>query len=276
MKKRFSTITALTLIAVMMLSSVAFAASGDTCIALGEDLDKSGTKTVLSYFGIDSVDDYDVIYITNKDEHKYLEDYVPEEQIGNKALSSVMITENDSEDIDVEIYNINYCTEEMYENALETAGVTGADVIVAGPYSISGTAALVGTIKAYEEMTGHKVHDDVIEAAVEELTTTGDIGEEVGNKDAIADIISDIKEKISENPDMSEEDIIQAIKDAAAKAGVTLSDENIEKIKAMFTKFKGLDIDWKGLANKAKDLANKAGEMGIFDKIIAWVKSLIG
>ena len=276
MKKKFTTVISLALVAVMVLSSTVFAASGDTCIALGQDLDKSETKTVLSYFGIDNLDDYDVIYITNKDEHKYLKDYVPEEQIGTEALSSVMITENDEDDIDVEIYNINYCTEDMYENALETAGVTGADVIVAGPYSISGTAALVGTIKAYEEMTGERVKDDVIEAAVEELTTTGDIGAEIGDKDGVAEIISDIKDQLSSNPNMSEDEIIQAIKDAAARAGISLSDANIEKIKNMFTKFKGLNINWSGLADKAKELANKAGQSGIFDRFIAWIKSLIG
>ena len=275
--KRMGAVLALTICFTMVMGSVAFAAHEGTYLAMGDDLSKSETKTVLQIFGVDK-DDCEVIYVTNKDEHKYLDDYVDTAKIGTKALSCVMINENDGDDIDVETYNINYCTEDMYENALETAGVTGADVVVAGPYPISGTAALVGTIKAYEEMTGTHVSDKVVEAAVEELTTTGDIGEDVGNKDAVADIISEVKQELAEHPNMSEEDIIQAIKKAAAEVGISLSDANIEKIKNMISKFKGLDIDWGGLFNKAKDLGEKgyntAKEMGIFDKIKAWIMSL--
>ncbi|MBQ0041628.1 MAG: DUF1002 domain-containing protein [Clostridiales bacterium] len=276
--KRMGAVMALTICFTMVFSSVAFAAHDKTYLAMGDNLSKSETKTVLQIFGVDK-DDCEVIYVTNKDEHKYLDDYVDSAQIGTKALSCVMINENDGDEIDVETYNINYCTEDMYENALETAGVKGADVVVAGPYPISGTAALVGTIKAYEEMTGTHVSGKVVEAAVEELTTTGDIGEDVGNMDAVADIISDVKEELAENPGMSEEEIIQAIKDAAARAGISLSDANIEKIKNMISKFKGLDIDWGGLFNKAKDLGEKgydaAKDMGIFDKIKAWIMSLL-
>ena len=39
----------------------------------------------------------------------------------------------------------------MYKNALVTAGIEDADIIVAGPKNISGTAALVGVFKAYQE-----------------------------------------------------------------------------------------------------------------------------
>ena len=275
--KRYRAVMALAICFTMMFGSVAYAAREGTYLAMGDDLSKSETKTVLQIFGVDK-DDCEVIYVTNKDEHKYLDDYVDTAKIGTKALSCVMINENDGDDIDVETYNINYCTEDMYENALETAGVTGADVVVAGPYPISGTAALVGTIKAYEEMTGTHVSDKVVEAAVEELTTTGDIGEDVGNMDAVAEIINEVKEELAEHPGMSEEEIIQAIKKAAAEVGVSLSDANIEKIKNMISKFKGLDIDWGGLFNKAKDLGEKgynvAKEMGIFDKIKAWIMSL--
>ena len=273
--KRSGAIIALTIAFTMVFSSVAMA-KDRTYLALGEDLSHKQLKTVLKIFEVDNIDDCEVIYVTNEDEHKYLDDYVDPAKIGTEALSCVMINENGSDEIDVEIYNINYCTEDMYENALETAGVRGAEVVVAGPYAISGTAALVGTIKAYEEMTGKTVSDKVVEAAVDELTTTGDIGEEIGDKGAVAEIVEDVKELIAKNPDMSEDDIVQAIKDAASKVGVTLSDKNVERIKNMITKLKG--IDWGGLWDKAKELGqkgyDKAKEMGLFDKIIEWFKSL--
>ena len=51
----------------------------------------------------------------------------------------------------------------MYKNALATAGISDANIIVAGPFELSGTAALVGILKAYKDMTGEEVDDDLVE-----------------------------------------------------------------------------------------------------------------
>ena len=54
--------------------------------------------------------------------------------IGTRALSSVLIEKKDKGNgIKVTTSNITYCTTGMYQNALATAGVTDADVRVAGP-----------------------------------------------------------------------------------------------------------------------------------------------
>ena len=65
----------------------------------------------------------------------------------------------------------------MYQNALATAGVENVDVTVAAPLSISGTAALVGTMEAYENMTGDAIEADNVEAATNELVVTSELGE---------------------------------------------------------------------------------------------------
>ena len=158
----------------------------------------------------------------------------------------------------------------MYENALSTAGVSGADVVVAGPYEISGTAALVGTVKAYEEMTGETVDDDVLEGAVDEITTTGEVGEEIGSMDAAGDIVSDVKEKLAENPDMSDSELEQTIKDAAEDAGYNLSDGTVQKIKDMTQNLQGLDIDWSKLSN----ILNSDKAKGFFQRIADWFMGL--
>lgn len=272
--KRLVKLVALVIIFTMSLSSLVFAESDRTFLALGNDLSPEEESTVLDFFGGVDINECEVVYITNSDEYKYLGNYVPAAQIGNKALSSVMIEENDDGDIDVEIHNINYCTEGMYKNALATAGVSGADVVVAGPYQISGTAALVGTIKAYEQMTGEEVPDEVIEGSVNEITTTGEIGEEVGDKGAIEELVADVKSQLADNPDMSEEDIIAAIKAAAEKLGITLSDSQIEQLKDLINDLKGLDIDWDNVKKQSLDIFNKITDAGLWDKIIDWIKSL--
>ena len=251
----------------MSLSSSAFAAEGDGYLSLGADLSESERNTVMDLLGVDDPDNYNVIYVTNAEEHKYLDSYVDSNQIGDRALSSVLIREKSGDDIDVEIHNIGYCTEGMYENALQTAGVDGAEVIVAGPFEISGTAALVGTIKAYEKMSGESVDDEVIEGAVDELTTTGEVGEELGDKEAAEDIISEVKEELADNPDMSDQEIEEAIRQAAQEAGYDLSDSTIEKIKSMIKNLQGLNIDWGGLKEKLQGI--DAG--GWFQKLVNWV-----
>lgn len=268
LKKKLAVLLAVVITVSISLGSFAFAASGDTYLSLGSDLTADQKDIVLKLLGAEDINNYDVMYITNADEHQYLDKYVAASQIGTRALSSVLIKETGGNDINVKTYNITYCTESMYENALQTAGVHGADVVVAGPMNISGTAALVGTIKAYEKMTGDAIKDEVIEGAVDELTTTGEIGESIGDKEKAGDIISDVKEEIAANPNMSEEEIIEAIKSAAAKEGITLSDEDIDRVVRLFKNLQSLDIDW----NKVGDFIKS--NAGFFRRIIDWFLSL--
>ena len=145
-------------------------------LSLGADLSESQKATVLSLMNVDAtqLNQYDVVYTTNAEEHSYLDSYIASSEIGTKSLSSVVIVEKASgSGLTIQTKNISYCTEGMYQNACATAGITDADIIVAGPTSISGTAALVGIFKAYENMTGDEISGDLIDGALNELVVTG-------------------------------------------------------------------------------------------------------
>ena len=265
---------------VMPTASV-FAADGDSYLALGADLSDSERATVLELLGVDGTEGYNIITVTNAEEHQYLDAYVSSSEIGSRALSSVLIKENGGDEIQVETQNINFCTTGMYRNALATAGVSGADVKVVGPFEISGTAALVGTIKAYEEMTGEEVSDEVIEGSVGELTTTGEVAEEIGDQEAAEGIIAKVKEQMADNPDMTDEEIREAIRDAAEEAGVDISDSTVEKIANMLENLQGLDIDWSNVKRQSqsilenfKDLFDSEQAKGFFSRIIEWFMNL--
>ena len=60
----------------------------------------------------------------------------------------------DEAGITVETHNIDWVTGDMYRGALLTAGIYDANIIVAAPFDVSGTAALLGIYKAYEDITG--------------------------------------------------------------------------------------------------------------------------
>ncbi len=95
--------------------------------------------------GIDEskLSDYDVVYVNNSEEHRYLDSYIDSSKIGTKSLSSIVIVERkDGSGINISTNNISYCTVGMYKNALATAGIQNADIIVAAPFPISGTAGI--------------------------------------------------------------------------------------------------------------------------------------
>lgn len=230
-------------------------------LALGADLTADQQHTVLSYMEIDAADfdQYEVVYVNNEEEHKYLDAYIPSEQIGTKSLSSVLISLTDKgSGVKVSTYNINYCTAGMYKNALATAGIEDANVIVAGPFALSGTAALVGTFEAYEEMTGETLDESVVDAAMDELVTTGELEQSIdGEPEEIESMIADLKSKIASGDLDTPEKIQAAIEEAAKEHNITLSDADKEKIANLLDKLKGLDLNWDSIANQASAWADK-------------------
>ena len=79
--------------------------------------------------------------------------------------------------LSVTVNNVSWCTPDMYRNAFTTAGITDARITVAAPFPVSGTAALAGIYKAYEDMTGQKLDTAVKDVGTQELTVTGTEGE---------------------------------------------------------------------------------------------------
>ncbi len=257
-------------------------------LALGADLTEAQRNTVLGYMGIDpaSLDNYDVVYINNQEEHSYLDSYMDSSAIGTKSLSSVVITKADAgSGINISTYNINYCTVGMYKNALATAGVTDANIIVAGPFQLSGTAALVGIFKAYEEMTGDNLDDEVVDAALNELVTTGELNQSIdGDSDSVEALIAELKQKLANGELSTDDDIRAAIDELAKKYELSLSEDDINTLIELINALKGLDLDWDSIANQAKSWADKLGvdfnnidkeaAAGFFQKIVEVVKSI--
>ena len=230
-------------------------------LALGADLSEEQRNTVLSLMGIDAagLNNYDVVYVNNSEEHQYLDSYVESSKIGSKSWSSVVIVKRDKGNgLNISTKNITYCTVGMYKNALTTAGITDADIIVAGPKPISGTAALVGIFKAYEEMSGEKVQDNVVDAALNELVVTGQLEDAIDGltNEEVEEFIAYIKSVIAEKGLTDESSINQAIDDACKKYGVTLDDTERQKIVDLLLKITSLGIDLNGLVDYASSLYN--------------------
>lgn len=238
----------------------------DRYIAFGADLTAKEKATVLEEFGItkSDLDDYKIIEITNEDEHQYLGDYIDASVIGKRALSSVMVVKTEEESgINVTTENISYCTSGMYCNALVTAGMSDAQVTVAGPFNISGTSALVGAMKAYATMTGEDISEDTMDTATNELVTTAELGDSIGDKTKAAELIAAVKQKVFSEDLDSATDIRDAVKSSADALDLNLSDENIDEIVDMMEKVSKEDIDVDAITEQAKDIYDKLKDVGV-------------
>ncbi len=251
-------------------------------LSLGANLSEEQRNTVLALLGVDPAElsEYDVIYTTIDEEYQYLGDYLSAETIGKRSLSSVLVVKREQGNgINITTKNISYCTVGMYKNALITAGITDADMIVAGPFPISGTAALVGAMKAYSVMTGEEVSEESMDAAVNELVLTGELAESVGDSQQVEEFIAYLKQQIVEQGLKTEEEIQKAIEDAEKEFEISLSDEDMLRINELLQKISDLDLDIDALMSQAKDLYDKLAEIGqssgFFDKVAEFFQSIV-
>ena len=232
------------ILAVMMLGSIAcFADSeSDSRVVIGADLSESDINTVYKYFDIDR-DEVKELTVTNTDERQYLEGVVNESLIGNRSISCVYIEDlEEGEGLHVSVDNISWCTPDMYMNAMVTAGISDADVKIAAPFEVSGTAALTGIYKAYEDITGESLSEAAKEIGTQELTTTAELADEIGSADSTA-IVNELKLMLDETSKMSDDELRQQIIAIAEEYGVNLTDEQITKLIDLCRSLEKLDVN---------------------------------
>ena len=293
MKKRWMAIL-LTCIMAVALPVTAYGASDnkntDTpYVALGADLNQEERATVLRLLGISEEDlnNYTVTTVTNADEHEYLDSYLSSSIIGSRALSSVMVEGTaEGSGINVTTSNITYCTPGMYENALATAGIENADIKVAGPFNISGTAALVGAIKAYENMTGEEVKKENADTATNELVVTGQVAENVGDQEKAEQLIGAVKGEVVEGNATTTEEIGNVVDQAAQEMEVNLSEEDRQAIIDLMKKIDDLNLNIDSLKEQASNLYDQIAGLdlnlnideeqvkGVFEKILDFFRGL--
>ncbi len=302
MKRIMSVFLAALIAAASALACPAYVYADSTpYVALGADLTDEQRSIVLSLMGVteEELKSDTVITVTNAEEHQYLDSYLDASVIGTRALSSCKVTaEPAGHGITVEAHNISYLTPSMYVNALATAGMKDASVVVAGPTQISGTAALVGAMKAYAAMTGTTISEKALDGANDELVATGELAQTIGDAEKASELIAAVKEAVISNKLKTEEDIKNAILEIARDLGVQLTETMIEQLIALMQKLAQLDIDPDTIVEQAKGIfeklknngldmekygVTKADEEGFWSvlagmlrDLIAWFKGLFG
>ncbi|MGM0887735.1 MAG: DUF1002 domain-containing protein [Bacillota bacterium] len=277
-----------TILLCLLLPYKAFAdaAVGEMIVTLGENLTNEQKNMILSE--MKAPNDVEVLTVTNAEEHEYLGGYIASRLIGTKAISSSAITlEEKGTGLKLESKNINWVSDEMYINALATAGVKDATVYVTAPIPVSGTAALTGVIKAYEISADKKIPEDVKQAANEEMVKTAKLGDEIGTEEASA-LVTKIKEEMAANPPANTEEVREVVESSAKDLGIALNEDQVQSLIDLFNKLKELNIDWNAVGDQltaAKDklsnfLESEEGQSfldklkEVFSSLIDAIKSL--
>jgi uncharacterized protein YpuA (DUF1002 family) len=243
MTKRLGILGLVLLLLLTIMPTAAFAADEtNSRVVLGADLDADQITEVYSDFGI-SRGDVKELFVTNKEEREYLDGLVPDERIGHNAISSIYFTlEDEGEGLSVSTNNINWCTVDMYKNALTTAGITDATIIVSAPFHVSGTAALTGIYKAYSDITGIPLNDINKMAATEELVVTGDLAETIGSEQAV-EVVNELKKILDQTQTMTDAELRDQILLIAKAQNVSLTEENITQIIGLCRTLEKVDLN---------------------------------
>ncbi len=237
MKKFLSVLMIFLLVA--SLGTAAYAENQSRAV-IGADLTEEQANAVYGVFGVKRGDVIELT-MTNQEERAYLEGYVDESIIGTRSISCVYVELTpEGSGMDVTTSNITWCTAEMYMSALATAGITDARIAVAAPFEVSGTAALTGVYKAYEDMTGQKLSDLAKAVSTQELTITGSLATEIGSMDSTS-IVNDLKMMLDETRKMTDEQIKEQIIQIAGRYNVTLTDKQIQQLITLCRSLEGLD-----------------------------------
>ena len=129
----------------------------------------------------------------------------------------------------------------MYINALTTAGITDAKVIVSAPFAVSGTAALTGVYKAYEDITGQPLSNLAKSVGAEELILTGQLAEYIGSEEAAA-LINELKGILDITETMSDSDVKKEIQKLADQYNVQVTETQIDQILKLCRQMEKLDV----------------------------------
>lgn len=180
------------LMIILIITTIVSYGNDNVVVTLGNELSQQQRQQMLNLFNVEE-GTTKILVVTNQEERKYLEGIATEKQLGSRAISSAYVESlQKGAGISAETYNITWVTKEMIMNALVTAGVSDAKVIAASPFEVSGTAALTGILKAFEEVTGDVISDEQKKIANEEMITTGELGEDIG-KESASTLVREVK-----------------------------------------------------------------------------------
>lgn len=239
-------------------------------VTLGADLNDQQQKMILKFFGVTDDSDVTIVKVTNQDERKYLEGIIDDDIIGTRTFSCAYILPTNEGGIIVKTANLNWVTGDMIKNALLTSGISNCQVLATAPFEVSGTGALTGVFKAYEESTGESLSEEKKELANEELAVALDLSDNYGEQGT--ELLNEVKANVllSESDEITEEEVEEVVVEASESTGVSLSEGDKDKVVTLVYNMSQQEYDTSKLQESLGSYATNIIEeqKGIIDSII--------
>lgn len=250
-------------------------------VTIGADLNQSQKEDMLKYFKVKK-EEVNLLEVNKEEEDKYLSGIATQKEIGTRSISCSYVEPTNKGGINVETHNIYWVTESMIKNALITAGIENAEVKAAAPFNVSGTAALTGILKGFENSKGgKKIDENKKKAANEEIMLTGKLGDKIGQDEA-ASLINEIKKEVVKERPETQKEIENIVVNIVNNYNQSLSKEDIEKITALMDKINSLDLDFDKIKSQLNDVTKQLQGVltseeakGFFAKLFEAIKNLI-
>lgn len=224
-------------------------------VVYGDALSESQKQTVRELLDVTDSSSVEEYIVTGED----LANYIGGDPSSNMYSSAKITKKNDGFGLVINIVNdenITEVTKEMYANALLTAGVENAEVDVASPVKVSGHSALTGIYKAFN-VEGESLDQDRMEVATEELEIATDLANEEGmDQEKVSELLTEIKQQISEQNPVSKEEVEQIVQEQLDRLNIQLSQEDIAALTALFDKMRTINIDFSNVTNQLESIAS--------------------
>ena len=200
--------------------------------------------------------------------------YINQSYDNSVLMSSIRIQQTDEGsglniNIDESLGNITMISEETYQNALLTSGITDADVTIAAASDVTGESALAGVYKAYANQ-GEEIDPERTQNAQDELDAISDISSENESVEGFSQVqlnkvITEVKVEIINNfnGDVTEDQIRTILDEKLNANGLDgiLSQSQIDRLVEIFNQLKDSGIftgeEAQKLVNSSEDLINR-------------------
>ncbi|WLR51014.1 DUF1002 domain-containing protein [Bacillus tianshenii] len=256
---------------------------GPPIVVYGGNLTAEQKEEVQRILEINGDNNIKEITVTGTDAATYIDG-----DANSRMFSSAKITRKDkSEGLvinQVTPENITEVTNEMYKNALLTAGIEGAQVDVVSPVKVTGHSALTGIYKAYEASGGEELNKDRLEVANEELNVVTDLAKKEGlDKEKASELITAIKSEMADQQPVTKEEVQKIVEEELKAFNIELSPEDRQLLIDLFDKMRELDIDFNKVKTQLEDLSSDikkkieevAGDEGFWQGILDFINGVI-
>lgn len=233
------------ILALLLLTTAAFAVPGDSCVVLGEELTLGETDGIFTALGVERGTAMELA-LSRPDAETYFSD-VPEKAA---SVGVFVCIRSGGEGLSLSLSNITGA-ETAIAAALTAAGVTDAEIVAAAPEETGALAILPAVFKAYETLTCQPLDPEAKKTAAAALREADALSGEIDTS-KLEELLGAMTDFFDELAALSDDELRERIRSIAAEHGMTLNDAQTQQLADLFRKIQS--IGGSNFAERVQDL----------------------